>query len=153
MKLGYVFAATVFAVWATGLASAQDSTDKTQTRVIVQDGKELTVTGCVQRGADGGYTLTNAAGKDGVEGSYILARLGDDDSVDDLDKHVGHRMEISGKAADRGDGKIKVETKSEVRRADGEKGKRETTSEVKGDLPGLPFLGVKSSRMIASVCP
>jgi hypothetical protein len=149
MKLGYVLAATMVA--ATAIA-AQDN-DKTRSRVIVQDGKEVTVTGCVARNADGGYTLTNVAGKDGVVNSYILAQLGDDNEVDDLDHHVGHRMELRGKAADRGDGKIKVVTKSEVDKVEGGKAKTETTSEIKGDLEGLPFLGVKSARMIASVCP
>jgi hypothetical protein len=115
----------------------------------------MTVTGCVQRNSDGGLTLTNAAGKDGTVGSYILAMLGNDegDRLDDLKDHVGHRVEIVGKAADRGAGRIKVKTESEVRKADGGKGKTETKAELKGDLNGLPFLGVKSSRMLASVCP
>jgi hypothetical protein len=141
MKLGFFIATSLLAV---SLAAAQDR-DKSTSRVIVEDGKEMTVTGCVQRNPEGGYTLAHAAGKDGVVGSYILARLDDDDDeLDDLEEHVGHRVEIKGKAADRGDGKIKVET---------ENGKTVTKSEVKGDLAGLPFLGVKSSRMIATVCP
>jgi hypothetical protein len=148
MKLGSVIAATLL---ASGLAVAQES----KTRVIVEDGKEMSVTGCVQRNADGSLTLTNVAGKDGIVGSYILARLNDDedDKLDDLKDHVGHRVEVAGKAADRGTGRIKVKTESEVRKADGGKGKTETNAELKGDLNGLPFLGVKSSRMIASVCP
>ena len=142
MKLGIFGGLTAVALAAT-MAAAQD---KSKTRVIVEDGKEMTVTGCVQRNPDGGYTLINAAGKDGIVGSYILARLDDDDDdeLDDLKDHVGHRVEIKGKAADRGEGKIRVKTDS---------GKTESQSEVKGDLSGLPFLGVKSSRMIASVCP
>jgi hypothetical protein len=142
MKLGIfgVFTATALAATMT---AAQD---KPKTRVIVEDGKEVTLTGCVQRSPEGGYTLTNAAGKDGVVGSYILALLDDDDDdeLDDLKDHVGHRVEIKGKAADRGEGRIRVKTDS---------GKTESKSEVKGDLSGLPYLGVKSSRMIASVCP
>jgi hypothetical protein len=128
---------------AGSLAAAQD---KPKTRVIVEDGKEMTVTGCVQRNADGGLTLTNVADKEGRVGSYILAMLDndEDDRLDDLKDHVGHRVEIVGKAADRGDGRIRVKT---------ENGKTEVKSEVKGDLSGLPFLGVKSLRMIASVCP
>jgi hypothetical protein len=145
MKLGiFIVAAVLTAGLGSGPISAQNS-DKPKTKVIVEDGKEMTVTGCVQRNADGGYTLTNVAGKDGAVGSYILARLsGDTDELDDIKDHVGHRVEIKGKAADKGDGRIKVETDS---------GKTESKSEVKGDLSGLPFLGVKSSRMIASVCP
>jgi hypothetical protein len=143
MKLG-CFAA--IALLAATVAAAQDA--KTRTHVTVKDGKDVTVTGCIQRNPNGDYTLVNAAGKDGAAGSYILAKAGDDDKLEDLEKHVGHRMEIVGKAANRGDGKIEVETKSE-----GKNGKTETKSEVKGDLDGLPFLGVKASRMIASVCP
>jgi hypothetical protein len=145
MKLG-IFAAVAIstALVATSGITAQ-SNDKPKTRLVVEDGKELTVTGCVGRNPDGGYTLTNAAGKDGATGSYILARLKDDeDELEDLKNHVGHRVEITGKAADKGDGRIKVETDS---------GKTETKSEMKGDLSGLPFLGVKSLRMLASVCP
>jgi len=140
MKLG-IFASAALLAAAT-LASAQD---KSKTRIIVEDGKEMTLTGCVQRNADGGYTLTNAAGKDGASSSYILARLDDEeDEFDKLKDHVNHRVEIAGKAADKGDGRIKVVTDS---------GKTETKSEMKGDLSGMPFLGVKDLRMIASVCP
>jgi hypothetical protein len=151
MKLGFFIAASVM---AAVLAGAQDI-GKSKTRVIVEDGKEVTVTGCVQRNAKGSYMLTNVAGKDGASGSYILARLGDsdDDKLEDLAGNVGKRVEVTGKAADRGDGKIRVETRSEVKKADGDTAKTETRSEVKGDLDGLPYLGVKSSRMIASVCP
>jgi hypothetical protein len=142
MKLGICGALLALAL-ATTLGAAQH---KSKTRIIVEDGKEMTLTGCIQRNPEGGYTLTNAAGKDGIVGSYILALLDDDDDdeLDDLKDHVGHRMEITGKAADRGEGKIRVKTDS---------GKTESKSELKGDLSGLPFLGVKSSRMIASVCP
>jgi hypothetical protein len=140
---------SLFAVIAAcGLVQAQALEKKTETKVSVQDGRSITVTGCVERNADGGYTLTNAANKDGALGSYLLAS--DDD---DLKDHVGHRVEITGKAADQGKGKIKVETKNERQNADGDKSKTTSTSEVKGDLKGLPFLGVKSVKMIASVCP
>jgi hypothetical protein len=140
MKLCIAVAVAVIA----GAAVAAQDTPKT--RVVVEDGKEMTLTGCIQRNPDGNYILTNAAGRDGGTSSYILTALGedDDDKLDDLKDHVGHRFEIKGKAADRGEGKIKVKTES---------GKTETKSEVKGDLAGLPFLGIKTSRMIASVCP
>jgi hypothetical protein len=143
MKLGIFGGAVASALLATGLALAQD---KPKTRIIVEDGKEMTLTGCLERNAEGGFTLTHAAGKDGAVASYILARLDsdEDDELDALKDHVGHRIEIQGKAADRGQGRIRVKTDS---------GKTESKSEVKGDLSGLPFLGVKTSRMIASVCP
>jgi hypothetical protein len=142
MKLGF------FAVTALLICGSAVAQDKSDTRITVQDGKDMTVTGCLAHSAEGSYTLTNVANKDGAVGSYLLAGSKKEDDLDDLDKHVGHRLEITGKAADRGTGKLTVETKN-----DGKKGKTETKSEVKGDLSGLPYLGVKSFRMLASVCP
>jgi hypothetical protein len=144
MKLGYVVMAIVL---AAGLAAAQDTDSKSKTKIKVDDGKSVTVTGCVERGPEGGFTLTNVANKDGALGSYMLAAT-DDNDLGDIDKHVGHRVEVTGKAADQGKGKIKVESKTE-----GTSGKTESKSEVKGDLKGLPYLGVKSFRMLAAVCP
>ena len=144
MKLGHIALAVVL---AGGIAAAQD-VDKAKTKVKVQDGKDLTVTGCVERAPEGGFMLTNVANKEGVLGSYLLASAEGHDAYDDMDKHVGHRVEIDGRAADKGKGKITVETKTE-----GTSGKTEAKSEVKGDLKGLPYLGVKSVKMIATVCP
>jgi hypothetical protein len=146
MKLGFF----VLALLAAGSAVAQDG----RTRITVEEGKEITVTGCLQRSNDGrSYTLMNAAGKDGASRAYLLAPANDEDDLDDLDKHLGHRLEIKGKAADRGDGRITVRTRSETPKADGGTAKTESRSEIKGDLAGLPYLGVSSFRMIASVCP
>jgi len=146
-KLGY----SLFAViTACALVQAQDvqQPHKSQTKITVEDGKDIKATGCVERNADGGFTLTNVANKDGAMGSYILA-----DDEDDLKDHVGHRVEISGKAADKGNGKVTIETETEHHAADGDKSKTKSKSQVKGDLKGLRYLGVKSVRMLASVCP
>jgi hypothetical protein len=143
-KLGYSLIAVVV---ACSLGAAQELEKKTQTKVSVEDGRDITVTGCVERNADGGYMLTRAANKEGSFGSYLLA--GD---TDDLKDRVGSRVEVKGKAADQGDGKIKVETKNESKVGDNERKKTTSTSEVKGDLSGLPFLGVKSVKTIARVC-
>lgn len=144
MKLGYTLAAVVL---AAGLASAQTIEHRSKTKVKVEDGEQVTLTGCVGQSADGSYVLTNAAGKKGALGTYVLAAT-DDNELNDIEKHVGHRVEITGKAVDQGKGKLKVETKTE-----GTTGKTESKSEVKGDLKGLPYLGVKSLKMVASVCP
>lgn len=145
MKLGHIAIAVLL---SAGLAAAQDIDAKSKTKVKVEDGKGVTVTGCVERAPEGGFMLTNVANKDGALGSYLLVKAEGHGAFDDLDKHVGHRVEIDGKAADQGKGKLTVETKTE-----GTTGKTEAKSELKGDLKGLPFLGVKSIRMIASVCP
>ena len=144
-KLGYTLVALVA---ACSLGAAQDLEKKTQTKLSVEDGRDITVTGCVERNVDGGYLLTHAANKEGMLGSYVLAS-----GEDDLKDRVGDRVEIKGKAADQGDGRIKVETKNESKSADGDKKKTTTKSEVKGDLSGLPFLGVNSVKTIAKVCP
>ena len=144
MKLVYT---TVAVLLACGLVAAQDIDKQSRSKLKVEDGKTITVTGCVERGSDGDYVLTNVAGKDGSLGSYILA-ASDDDDLENVAKHVGDRVEVTGKAADQGRGKIKFETKTE-----GTSGKAESKSEVKGDLKGLPFLGVRAMKTIASVCP
>jgi hypothetical protein len=144
-KLGYTAIAVVA---ACALTAAQDVERRSQTKVSVEDGKDIRVTGCVERGSDG-FRLTHVANKNGALGTYILAPDDDHDMAD----HVGHRVEIKGKAADRGDGKIVVETKNERKVGDGDKTTTESKSELKGDLKGLPYLGVDSVRMIASVCP
>ena len=150
MKLSSIVAALLL---AGTVAAAQHRDNKSSTRIVVEDGEEITVTGCVARTAEGSYSLTNAAGRKGAVGSYVLAVTNDEDDLDDLDEHLGHRVEIVGKAADKGKGRIQVLTKTEAKKPEGGKAKTETRSEMKGDLAGLPFLGIKSFRMLASVCP
>jgi hypothetical protein len=151
----FTCAVLVSLVAAGTVALAQDAvTDaksKTKTTISVEDGKELTLTGCVARSTAGDFSLRHATGKDGALGEYMLVAAGD--ARDDLGKHVGHRVELKGKAADRGDGSMTIKTESETRTSQGDKRKRESTTKVEGDLNGLPFLGVKSVRMLATVCP
>lgn len=134
---------------AATAALAQDVSEKTKTKITVEDGKDVTVTGCIRRTSEGNLTLVHGAGKDGPVGSYIL--VGDD--LDDLDDHVGHRVELKGTAVDQGDGRLKIKSASEVRTSGGDRKKRESTTSVEGNLEGLPYLGVKSVRMLANVCP
>jgi hypothetical protein len=131
------------------LVAGQEAGQKSTSKITVKDGKDVTLTGCVERSREGGFVLTNAAGKQGVSSSYVLVG----EEADDLEEHVNHRVEIKGKAADKGDGRVRIETKSEVENGSGDKRKRESKTEVEGDLDGLPFLGVKSVRMLATVCP
>jgi hypothetical protein len=144
-------AVSVCAASAVGLAQDATKDTKTKTRITVEDGKDVTVVGCVDRSSEGNFRLMHGANKDGHVGSYML--LADGDAFDDLKDHVGHHVEIKGKAADRGDGKLKIKTESEVRTNEGDRKKRESTTSVEGALEGLPYLGVKSVRMLASVCP
>jgi uncharacterized protein DUF5818 len=125
------------AVCAVGLG-AQSSTTKSKTKVEVKDGKDITVSGCLERNPGGGYMLTT------TNGSMKYALVTDDD----LSKHLGHRVELKGKAADRGDGKVKIE--SEV----GTGGDKSTAkTEVKGgEMSGMHYLGMKSLKMISASC-
>ncbi|PYR92418.1 MAG: hypothetical protein DMF84_12970 [Acidobacteria bacterium] len=132
-------------------AIAQGTIKKSKTKISVDEGKKVAVTGCVTRTPEGEFSLTHAAGKDGALGSYIL--IAKDDQRKELEKHVGHRVEVQGKAADQGDGKLTVKNESKVRTTEGDTKKRESTTKVEGDLNGLPFLGVKSVRMLAAACP
>jgi hypothetical protein len=140
-------AAAVAALTISGAAvMAQES--KTKTKISVEDGREVTLTGCLERSAEHGFMLSRAAGKDGAVGSYLLVG----DEADDLDDRVGHRVEIRGKAADQGGGKLRIESKSEVESSSGDRRTRESKTEVEGDLEGLPYMGVESIRTIATVC-
>jgi hypothetical protein len=127
------------AICAVGLGAQSGTTEtKTKTKVDVKDGKDVKVEGCLAANPAGGYMLTTTRG----DMKYALV------TDDDLSKHVGHRMEIKGKAADRGDGKVKIE--SSVGTTGGETAK--TTTEMKGDMAGMHFLGVKSVKMLSSSC-
>jgi hypothetical protein len=147
MKLGYMTAALVIA--GALVVGAQETEHKSKTKVSVKEGDTITVTGCVKRAAPGGFILTDVAGKDGTLGSYSLVL----EEGEKLDEHIGHRVELTGKAADKGKGKIKVETKTETKVSGDDAQKTESKAEVKGDLKGLPFLAVKSVKMLATVCP
>jgi hypothetical protein len=126
------------AVCAVALG-AQTGTTTTKTKVEVKDGKEIKVTGCLERNPGSGYMLTDREG--GFKYSLV--------TNDDLSKHVGHRIEVKGKAADKGDGKVKIESSVGTSGSD----KKETTSEVKGtDMAGMRYLGVKSVKMISANC-
>jgi hypothetical protein len=129
----------VASMCAVGLGAQTGTTTTTSTtKVEVKDGKEVTVSGCLERNPGGGFMITNNAG--GLK--YVLV------TDDDLAKHIGHRVEVQGKAADKGDGKVMIESKGT---SGGEK--TEAKTEIKGaDMAGMHYLGMKSLKMIASSC-
>ena len=129
------------AICAVGLG-AQSSETKSKTKVEVKDGREMTVNGCVERTPGGGYILTDAAG------ATRYALVGDQDFA----KHLGHRVEVSGKVADRNKGKVKVNTKVKTEGEHGKDRETEAKTEAKGDLGGMSYVGVKSLKMISSSC-
>ncbi len=137
MKLIYA-AFGVAAMCAVGLG-AQTGTTETKTKIEVKDGKDVKISGCLERNPGAGYMLTDRSG--GMK--YALV------TNDDLSKHLGHRVEVKGKAADKGDAKVKIESTVGTSGSD----KKETTSEVKGtDMAGMRYLGVKSIKMLSRSC-
>jgi hypothetical protein len=143
MKL--IGAAFGMAVLCAVGAGAQTQTTKTESKqkIEVKEGKEIRVSGCLAKRADGGYMLTSS---ESGRMKYALV------TNDDLSKHVGHRVEVDGKATDKGDAKVTIETKvgtSGSSAADDTKDKAKTTLE--GDLD-LHYLGVKSVKMLSTSC-
>jgi hypothetical protein len=127
------------AICAVGLGAQSGTTEtKTKTKIDVKDGKNITISGCLAANPSGGYMLTTTRG----EQKYALV------TDDDLSKHLGHRMEITGKAADRGDGKVKIESTG----TSGSGDKTKVKTELKGDNPDMNYLGVKSVKMISKSC-
>jgi hypothetical protein len=55
----------------------------------------------------------------------------------DFAKHLGHRVEVSGRVADRSKGKVKVNTKVKTEVEHGKDREREATTQAKGDLGGV----------------
>src|SRR5262245_8396389 len=126
-------------------AGAQTATTKVdgKSKVTVKDGKDITITGCVERNAGGGYLLTDSA-----TGGMKYALVTDDD----LSKHVGHKVEVKGTATDLGDAKVKFESKAKgTTGSDSEKARSETKSTAEGNLD-LHYLGLKSLKMISKSC-
>jgi hypothetical protein len=122
---------------------------ETKSKIKVKDGKEVHVTGCVAPAASGtGFVLTNVADKGGAMHSYMLVS---DDS--DLSKHVGHRVQLTGKVTDRGNAKVEMETRTKTKVDHGDDKETHSKSTVEGDMAGMAFLGVKSLKMIAAACP
>jgi len=147
MKLiGIVFGLAAACAVAVGAQSGQT---ESKSKITVKDGQEVSVTGCVEPTASGtGFMLTHVADKSGAMHNYMLVS---DDK--DLAKHVGHRMQLDGKVTDKGDGKVKIETKTKTKVEHGDDKETHSTSEMKGDMAGMRFLGVKSMKMVAASCP
>src|SRR5215510_9456767 len=143
----FVLGATLALAASVGLG-AQQSTEKTKTTVDVKDGKNVKVTGCVERAASGpGFVLTRV--ESGGTPSPFYALVGEDSA---LANHVGHLVEIRGKATDVGDdGKVEVTTKTKVEREHGDDTHTKTKAQIEGPTD-VPFLGVKSVKMLRDTC-
>jgi hypothetical protein len=137
--------ALVAATMSVVAANAQTEVKRT-TKVEVKDGKEITTTGCVDRMADGRYSLTGVRG----EMQYVLV------GHENVAKHLGHRIQVRGKATDLGNAEVKTETKTstkvDVENGPDERSHRTTATEQKGDISGVRYLSVDSVKMLADSC-
>src|SRR5436305_2051247 len=123
MKLMIATCLAIACAVSLGAQSTTTETTRSKTKMKVDGGKDVSITGCLEENPGGGYMLTDRSG--GMK--YALV------GGDNLAKHVGHRIEVKGKAADRDDGKVKIDTKEKTSRS-------ETThqkTEMKGDVHAL----------------
>src|SRR5580765_8481883 len=88
---------------AAGLtAQTQETKTTTKTKVEIKGGKDVTVIGCVGRLTNGDLIVTKDDNRRGEPSRYSLV------GSQDLEKHVGERVEIRGKAVANGHGKVAV---------------------------------------------
>jgi hypothetical protein len=143
--LALLYATTL---WGVGL-SAQSSKQTTTSEITVKEGKEVKVTGCIERAdTETGFMLTKVADKRGALPSYVLVSHENEHLV----KHVGHLVMMKGTATDRGDAKVTTETRTE-RSGDHRDHEIHAKTSSKGDLPHMAYLGVKSVKLVATACP
>lgn len=128
----------IAAMCAAG-AAAQTRTihEEGKQKVEVKDGKKVTVHGCLEKTRDGAYIVTNDEG--GLKYELITEKNLSDD--------VGHLVEVRGKATDRGDAKVKIESKG----TSGSTATTTTDAELKGNLD-LKYLGVDSVKKLSKSC-
>jgi hypothetical protein len=147
--MNHAFSAIALALtFAAGTASAQSAKVKSESEVEVKDGKEVKLTGCLARSASGtAFLLNNVEGNGAASRSYILV------GAADFDRHVGHLVEVKGKASNIGDdARVEIKTKTRVERDDADDKETESKTTIEGDLVGVPYLGVKSVKMLRSTC-
>jgi hypothetical protein len=164
LAAAFGFAATLAAQTTTSTATPQ--------RDRMSDSKnEVTITGCLSRGADGKYMLTNAymdkagtttttAGSTttaGTTGSATTPARSEHamtwrlEGGNDLDRHVGHKIQVTGhtdwKESDRTGSNPPTSTATTGTTAGAEQRDRRTTTDM-----NQPKLDVTSVKMISSSC-
>jgi hypothetical protein len=186
-------AAAAFGFVAAGGAQTPPTTTAGQTPAASsRDAKDIAITGCLQRGPDGKFILTNArmendmthssstgtttgstAGTTGSTAGTTTSAAGSTTGAmdpantwtleggKDLDKHVGHKVQVTGRAMDathKDDDAAKGATSS----ATGSTATTGTTGTTGATAPGgqrhemqtgSQRLDVKAVKMIAASCP
>jgi hypothetical protein len=127
-------------------AQKQETKTTTETTVEVKHGKDVTVTGCLERLASGDYALTGIRQNRGAPTLYVLV------GHDDLSRHVGQRVEIRGKAVTSGEGTVSTESKTTLETDHGPDVERKTRAEGTTGEFDPPVLGVTAIKSRASSC-
>lgn len=136
MKLIGATVAAVILCMTGAVAQTQVTQQEDRQKIEIKDGKKITVAGCLATARDGGYVLTDDTG--GFKYALVTDK--------NLDKYVGERVQVRGKATDRGDARVKIESKV---------GTTGSTSEAKTELKGdldLRFLGVDAVKRLSKSC-
>jgi len=139
MQLIYAWLGVAVLAGATLTAQTQDFGDG-ERKIEVARGKEVAVTGCLERNPGGGFMLTNDAG--GMMYALVTGK--------DLTPRVGERVVVSGKATDKGDAKLKITSKG-VRPGVESQIETKVQTELAGGL-GLKYLGVDSIKTMSNAC-
>jgi hypothetical protein len=142
------------------IASAQDRSVKTETKVKSDNGSVETLTGCVMIGGATNFLLTNitarAADDKKPSSSTVSYALMERDGVD-LGQYINQRVQLTGvfvPAATKGDRDDKFEVK-ETKKADANSGSGKTTSTrqtVKVDRGAANQFIVAAVKAIAPQC-
>jgi hypothetical protein len=137
--------AGLFAPASTG--QTQETRTTTRTKIELKGGKDVTATGCLERTPGGDYVLTGPGEDRGLERrQYVVV------SDEDLSKYVNRRVEIKGKAVDKGAGKVEIEAHEKTEADNGQDREEKTKTVATGGELGIPFLGVKSLKSLSSSC-
>lgn len=132
----------IAAMCAFGAAAQTQTTHQEGKRTIeIEDGKKVTVSGCLERNPAGGYMLTNEEG--GMKYALVTNK--------DLHDHLGQLVAVRGKATDRGNAKLKVESEVGTTGTTDDRDSHKTKTEIKGDT-GLNLLGVDSVKVVSKSC-
>jgi hypothetical protein len=177
---------------AFGLVASLSAQTTTTPASQTSSDREMTITGCLERGANGNYTLTNAradnsmagsatttgtsgttatgttsatgtttSGSEGTTAGAMNATAGTSWTLEggsDLDKHVGHKIQVTGKevpSKDKDEASATTTTSGATTTATGTTGTTGSAAGEQrhstGDHAGHT-LDVKSVKMISSSC-
>ena len=145
---GMIVLAFGFVAIAATVTTAQSQQTKTttETKTEIKGGKDLTVTGCVERvGND--YVLSGVK-QDGGKGPTRYALV----TKQDLSNNIGHRVEVKGKAVTDGNGTVSVESKTKTEVGDAPDKKTTTKTAGTNGVLDMPFLSVTTIESRSSSC-